>query len=173
MALLNRFTRLLRADVHAVLDQLEEPTTLLRQSLREMEEEVARGDAELQAAQAQQAPMQARHREVTTFIARLGGELDLAFGAGSESLARGLLRRRLEHERLAQHLEQRLAGLAEAITQQRRALDAQRDTLEGLRQKAALFDIAAAASTATTETLVTDADVELAWLRERQQRSAS
>ena len=174
MALLNRFTRLLRADVHAVLDRLEEPATLLRQSLREMEEEVARGTAELQTALAQQTQMQARQREVAAFLARLGGELDLAFGAGSESLARGLLRRRLEHERLAQHLEQRLGAQAEGIARQRRVLDEQRDCLEGLRQKAALFDMDAAAPTSvgSTESVVTDADVELAWLRERQQRGA-
>lgn len=36
MALINRATRLFRADLHAVLDRIEEPDILLRQAVREM-----------------------------------------------------------------------------------------------------------------------------------------
>ena len=41
MALITRVSRLLRADVHAVLDRLEEPDVLLQQAIRDMEEVVA------------------------------------------------------------------------------------------------------------------------------------
>ena len=47
MALVTRLSRLFRADLNAVLDRLEEPEMLLRQAVREMEEEVDR--EELQA----------------------------------------------------------------------------------------------------------------------------
>ena len=40
MALINRMSRLFTADVHAVLDRIEEPEALLKQAIREMEEEV-------------------------------------------------------------------------------------------------------------------------------------
>ena len=42
MALITRLTRLFRADVHAVLDRIEEPDVLLRQAVRDMEEECGR-----------------------------------------------------------------------------------------------------------------------------------
>ena len=42
MALITRLSRLMRADLHAVLDRVEEPEVLLRQALREMQEELAR-----------------------------------------------------------------------------------------------------------------------------------
>jgi hypothetical protein len=42
MALITRVSRLFRADVNAVLDRMEEPEILLRQAVREMEEEVDR-----------------------------------------------------------------------------------------------------------------------------------
>ena len=38
MALITRLSRLFQADLHAVLDRIEEPDTLLRQAMREMEE---------------------------------------------------------------------------------------------------------------------------------------
>ena len=41
MALITRVGRLFRADLHAVLDRVEEPEVLLRQAIREMEEELA------------------------------------------------------------------------------------------------------------------------------------
>ena len=41
MALINRVARLFKADFHAVLDQIEEPELLLKQAVREMEDELA------------------------------------------------------------------------------------------------------------------------------------
>ena len=45
MPLVDRVARLFRADLHAVMDRIEEPDVLLRQALREMEEELALGAA--------------------------------------------------------------------------------------------------------------------------------
>lgn len=175
MALINRFARLLRADVHAVLDRLEEPETLLRQSLREMEEEFANAAQTLKAREFELGQAQVRRRDADAALARITGELDLAFGAGNEALTRSLLRRRLEHERLARHIDQRRAALEAELAERRRVLDAQRQRLDALRQKAALFDVepaAAADAGAAGDFAVTDEDVELALLRERQQRGA-
>lgn len=36
MILISRFSQLLRADLHAVLDRLEDPEALLRQAIRDM-----------------------------------------------------------------------------------------------------------------------------------------
>jgi phage shock protein A len=41
MALITRLSRLFQADMHAVLDKIEEPELLLRQAIREMEEFIA------------------------------------------------------------------------------------------------------------------------------------
>ena len=57
MALMTRVARLFRADVHAVLDRLEEPDVLLRQAIREMEESLA--------ADREQARRLARELEAT------------------------------------------------------------------------------------------------------------
>ncbi len=41
MALITRLARLFQADVHAVLDRIEEPLVLLQQAVREEDVEVA------------------------------------------------------------------------------------------------------------------------------------
>ncbi|HET9484256.1 MAG TPA: PspA/IM30 family protein [Xanthomonadales bacterium] len=179
MALIDRFTRLFRADMHAVLDRMEEPDVLLRQAVREMDEEVARASRELKARELERRGVRERLADVEAALAKIAGELDLCFSAGNETLARTLLRRKLEHERLARHLTQRGVALDRLIDEQRTALDEQKRRADAMRQKAALFEAeppgaAAAGPTWCADDLsVSDADVDLALLREKQQRSAS
>ena len=42
MGLANRMYRIWKADIHGIMDQMEDKGLLLRQHLREMEEELAR-----------------------------------------------------------------------------------------------------------------------------------
>ena len=44
MALITRISRLFQADLHAVLDRIEEPDLLLRQAVREMQDDLARDE---------------------------------------------------------------------------------------------------------------------------------
>ena len=52
MPIINRFMNLFTADIHAVLDRLEEPEILLRQAIREMEEETSRLQTEVELCRA-------------------------------------------------------------------------------------------------------------------------
>ena len=180
MAILTRLTRLFRADVHAVLDRMEEPDVLLRQALREMEEEVSLQSQSLKAHELERQQVQTRLDAIATTRKDVTEQLDLCFAAKNEALARTLLRRRLEGERMSKLLEQRLAALNKAIAERGAQLDEQRRSLEGLRQKAELFESEGMRAPSgdlggwrTEDYAVSDADVDLAWLREQQQRSAS
>ena len=178
MALITRLTRLFRADAHAVLDRLEEPEVLLRQAVREMEEEAARHAQALKALELDQEHTRRQIGEIESSLAGIAGELDLCFAAENHNLVRILLRRRLEGERVAQHLCQRLDRQSADILQRRSALDDQRQRLDGMRQKAAIFDVEAAtekseAAWNTPDIAVSEDDIDLALLREQQQRKAS
>jgi phage shock protein A len=178
MALVARLTRLFRADAHAVLDRLEEPDVLLRQAVREMDEEVARNVQALKALELDHEQTRSRIAEIESSLSGITGELDLCFAADNQNLVRTLVRRRLESERLARHLTQRLTRLAADIAQRRSALEDQRQRLEGMRQKAAIFDIESGVNKSDTtcgtpDIVVTEDDIDLALLRERQRRSAS
>lgn len=174
MPLIDRVARLFRADLHAVMDRIEEPAALLRQALREMEEELAQGAARLQAGARERDQLQRRAAELDATLAGIGGELDLCFAAGNDALVRTLLRRRLEGEKRLQALRQREAACVRRLAEDGRRQAERQQALDDLRQRAALFDAGDDATVPRPfdDLAVSEADVDLALLRERQARSA-
>ena len=174
MALINRMSRLFTADVHAVLDRIEEPEVLLKHAVREMEEELARGEQRLRALAHEHEALGERQRKTEALLAELGLQLDVCFENGTEELARKIVKRRLETERLERHVAERRAALAKEQAALREAVEEQREQLDMMRQKADLL-----ASNAGGDDLrsgdfaIGDAEVEVAFLRERQKRQRS
>ena len=172
MALINRMSRLFTADVHAVLDRIEEPDVLLKHAVREMEEELARGEQRVRALTHEHETLGERQRKTEAVLADLHSQLDVCFDSNNEELTRKVLKRRLETERLARHVAERRAALEKDLAALRSAVDEQREQLDVMRQKAELL------ATSSGEELhndfaVGDAEVEVALLRERQKRNRS
>lgn len=172
MALINRMARLFTADVHAVLDRIEEPDVLLKHAVREMEEELARSEQRVRALEHERATLGDRQRKAEALQAELGRQLDVCFDSGNEELSRKVIRRRLETERLERHLAERRATLDQELAAQRAALDEQREQLDVMRQKAELL-AAPSGDAGATDFAVGEAEVEVAYLRERQKRRPS
>ena len=70
MALINRVSRLLRADLHAVLDRVEEPEVLLRQAVREMDAALAEDRRRARLMTHEQTQLGARERDTLPLLAR-------------------------------------------------------------------------------------------------------
>lgn len=183
MALITRLSRLLRADMHALLDRLEEPDIVLAQALREMEDAIA-ADEQALASMQQQRTRLAEHRDA---LARRHADdvkrLDVCLDAKQDDLARELLRRTLQRERLEAQLTRCSRELDGRIDAQAARLDERRHRLEQLRAEAAVLGDAGrepgapeqnAWSDLETEGIapVRDADVEIALLAVKQGRSA-
>ena len=174
MALINRMSRLFTADVHAVLDRIEEPDVLLKHAIREMEEELARNEQRIRVLEHERGALADRHRKVQTLLAELAGELDVCFAAGNDELARKVVKRRLETERLERHVIERRETVDKDLGAGRRTADEQREQLDVMRQKAELLSTTAAGDDwGKTEHAVGEAEVEVAFLRERQKRKPS
>jgi phage shock protein A len=182
MALITRVSRLFRADVNAVLDRMEEPELLLKQALREMEEALDRDEqrAKLLALELQQ--IASRRSDLEQRLGETEEELDLCFDNNNEALARVMLKRKLETERFTKFLERKQEELRIAADELKRRLDENRSRLQSMRQKAALLaaeEPGGDAASGWTEPecsrqfVVSDEDVELAFLRERQKRAQS
>ena len=178
MALITRVSRLFQADFHAVLDRIEEPEVLLRQAVREMEEELARDEQRSKIMNHEQGQLTARENDLEQSLHEIEEQLDVCFDTGNDDLARACVKRKLEVQRCCKSLSRKRQALQKTLDDIDTRLRENRARLESMRQKAELL-----AEESTCErpvdnwTLpdisVRDEDVEVAFLREKQHRRQS
>ncbi len=171
MALITRVTQLFTADVHAVLDRIEEPEVVLKQAIREMAEEVAGGEQRLRWLAAEQQQLEQSLNGSDDAIAALDSELDLCFEAGEEDLARSLVKRKLvaeqQHKQVSQQLDviQRDHDVLEAT------LAEQGQQLADMQQKAdLLIDTPSVGYAAMSDPGISQDAVDVAFLKEKRLR---
>ncbi len=184
MALINRITQLFKSDFHAVLDQIEEPEQLLKQAIRDMEDDLVNTEQCISLCAHDQEALSVRKSELEKALTEIDEQLDFCFESEKDGLAKNLVRKKLEAGRLLKHLNAKHRSNEKLLARQGTLLNENRTTLEGLRQKAELFaqhkpvpsrgnsefdDITWMAR----EMTVGDDEVEVAFLREKHLRSVS
>lgn len=175
MALMTRVSRLLRADVHAVLDRLEEPDVLLHQAIRDIEEVIAEQRNRLQSARKERQQLRRRSEDMVGRLGELGQQLDAALSADNADVARAVVRRQLETKALKQMLDERMEYLVQDIARLEATLSTQESELESLRQKAEILterseDVVTERAGPSTFGAIGDDEVEAALLREIERR---
>ena len=182
MALINRLSRLFKADFNAVLDRIEEPEQLLRQAIRDMEDELIGSEQRTRARTHDQEILAARRVELEEKLSGLEEELDLCFGSKKHALARSSVKKKLEGQRFLKRLSSKISANDKCLAKAREQLDTDRSTLEGLKQKAELFAQRGSSENDSEfddaawlkhEFVVSDDEIEVAYLREQQARSTS
>jgi len=171
MALISRISRLFQADVHAVLDRIEEPAAVLKQAVREMEEALQQDNRKLRGVNNELAQLTNRAEAIDTYLTKVEAELDVCFDNGRDELARTLIRRKLEHAQLHQSVSDRRDFLNTSVKQAEREVNEKAHLLEGMRQKAEVLGVEEGGSESVPDSRVQDADVEVAFLREKNQRA--
>ncbi len=113
MGILSRMLRLCKADVHGVMDQLEDKGLLLKQALREME-------ASLKAKDNRLAHINGRCRQIERELSvrreeaeKLEKDLDLAVSKEKDDIARMLIRKRRALQSSCDQLTGQMVGLTE------------------------------------------------------------
>jgi phage shock protein A len=175
MALMTRMSRLVTADLHAVLDRLEEPDVLLKQAIREMEDELALREHRIRRLDREREQSARQAAEIDRELSRTAQQIDVCFASGEEQLVRTLLKRSLEMEHVAARLRTPEDACTKALASEHGQLDEQRHAFDSLRQQAEAL-LHDAPRPGTTHSMpfqppVTDADVEVALLQEKQRRS--
>ena len=182
MALITRISKLFTADFHAVLDRIEEPEVLLRQAIREMEDEIASNEQRVKWLRNEHEQLQSRCDDVNATLPAIDDELDICFSAGKEELARSLIKRKLEAQRQLKTLGVKVKTTDKTLQDQQASLDENRSALEGLRQKAEILmednrdgaeGSAEFGDWRAGEFAVSEDDIEVAFLREKQRRKQS
>lgn len=171
LRLLDRIAVLLKADVHGIVESLEERSLLLKQYLREAELEVNRKRARLDAVREEEKRLREAARRRAEEVRGLDEDVTLALAAGKDDLARfairRLLPRRAAGDALAARIAERAAeaaSLAERVEEQQGRLDALRARVRAeLAREPHAADPAPAA-----EGVVADEEVELELLRRRE-----
>ncbi len=178
MALITRISRLLKADLHAVLDCIEEPDALLKQSIREMEEVLTEDEQTIQGLSQQHQQLKQRETDCQQSLNAIEEQLDICFNAQQNDLARLQIKRKLELQQLVKKLDRDNTSVLNTLEKSTTELEAKRLQLDSLRQQAEIlskgnpFDIADNHQQ-THHCEVRDEDIEVAFLREQQIRSQS
>ena len=175
MALVTRFSRLFRADLNAVLDRIEEPDVILRQAVREMEEEIAADEQRYKLLTHELKQLVTHQGDLQQTIHRAQDELAVCLDADNDELARGLLKRKLEAERLLQFIARQQEEISHHRTELTTRLQQNRARLTAMQQKLELLvseerHYAGEAASVAPDFSVCDEDVEVALLREKQNR---
>ncbi|MFD2110689.1 PspA/IM30 family protein [Thiorhodococcus fuscus] len=179
MTILFRMARLLRADIHALLDRFEAPDLILSQALREMEQSLDRGRQELARLERESRWFAEREAELQRQVRDEEGALADCLGADQDDLARSVIRRRLERERQAESVRRGAARIAETREELEREIAARSGRLAELRAQAALHEetraedpVSPRAFDLDAVSVVRDADVEVALLRAKRARES-
>lgn len=173
MGIMTRLLRLWKADVHGVMDQLEDKALLLKQYVREMETSLQQKEAHL--AQLRRTCEQIKNDLATRDkeLEKIETDIELAVRKDKDDIARKLIRKRLTLQTDAQRLNAELEQLQEEEKRVAEILREQQLQYERLKVKAAAYCQHAEGQHAgsaewmspANRCLATDEEVELELLR--------
>ncbi len=146
MTILDRLSRLLRANVNDLISKAEDPSKIIDQALRDMRAAYAEARSEVAEAMAQIVKLDREASSNNRQAAEYQKKAEEALRGGSEDLAREALRRAQNAKDLAKGFEEQNAiqtGTVDQLKTQLRALEAKieemqsKKTLLAARQKTA------------------------------------
>jgi len=146
MGIMDRLSRLIRANVNDLIDAAEDPEKTLDQLLREMQENMTTARAQVAAMIAQEKELEADLNETRRLADEWGRKAQRAVAAGKDDLAREALRRKRDSDDNAAVYAQQLGVQEQAVEklkQQLRQLEAkyqatlsQRDSMIARQRRA-------------------------------------
>lgn len=106
MGILDRMSRLIRANVNDMIDRAEDPEKMIDQILRDMESNIRTARSQVAAMIAQEKELEADLNETKQLAAEWGAKAKRAVDAGKDELAREALRRKHDNEENARVYEE-------------------------------------------------------------------
>jgi len=109
MALLERVTTLIRANLNDLIDRAEEPEKLIKQVIVDMENQLIQVKTQVAVALADQHLLEKKRKEMEDKAAEWMQKAELAVAKDKEDLARAALERSISHRQLAENFRQQQA----------------------------------------------------------------
>jgi phage shock protein A len=170
MGVIDRMSRLVRANVNDLLDQAEDPEKMIDQIIRDMESNIADARKQVAAMIAQEKELEYDRDETQKLADAWGDKAQRAVEANKDDLAREALRRQKDYADNAALYDQQLIAQKEAVTKLKSQLSqleakydqtrSQRDTL-GARPKRARAQARVAGSLSSADFSSMDPSADL------------
>src|SRR6476661_1606159 len=116
MGVIDRMSRLVRANVNDLLDQAEDPEKMIDQIIRDMESNIADARKQVAAMIAQEKELEYDRDETQKLADAWGDKAQRAVEANKDDLAREALRRQKDYADNAALYDQQLIAQKEAVT---------------------------------------------------------
>lgn len=130
MGILDRMSRLIRANVNDMIDRAEDPEKMLDQILRDMETNIRTARSQVAAMIAQEKELEADLNETQQLSQEWGAKAQRAVAAGKDDLAREALRRKRDNDENTRVYEQQFTSQQQTVAK----LKAQLQQLESKYQ---------------------------------------
>lgn len=124
MGIMDRLSRLVRANVNDMLDRAEDPELMLDQILRDMESNIQLARGQVASMIAQEKELQADLKEVHELSGEWQTKATRAVEAGKDDLAREALRRKKDNDESATIYTQQLASQSQTLERMKSQLTA-------------------------------------------------
>lgn len=139
MSIATRFIRLWKADLHGVMESIEDKGLLLKQCLREMEDELESRKTAIHTLVKKAEKAGQEEKALQQEKSKVENDLEAAVSMGKDDIARFLIRKRLL---FCRHLDE-LAGYIQRVEQDiinaRGAVAARQEQYEEMQMRAAEF----------------------------------
>ncbi len=139
MGIASRIVNIFKADIHGVMDQLEDQGLLLKQHLRDMEGILNFKEVKLQKMMASRNQAQRDHERYEQQCKTLEHDLTVAVQKDKDDIARMLIKKMKPLENLRDELDRHIKTLDEEIVAFKDRLDQQRLRYERLKHRATEF----------------------------------
>lgn len=177
MTIMTRCIRLFKADVHGVMDQLEDKELLLKQYLREMETSLDQKEAQLNTLSTRIDRLAAHTQRQTDEISKIDQDVDLALSKEKNDIARMLIRRRLDIEAAMGEIKHQIsaaskekASLVETVRDQQLQYETLKARAETWHRRSENEPFASAAQSFSTDVSaihIRDEQIELELIRRK------
>ena len=125
MGMLSRVVRIWKADIHGVMDEFEDKGLVLKQGLRDMEDEMEKKEMQLKQLETSRDQAGRKYDAAAERYGKLDDDLASGLVGGHDKICRTLIRRLKEEEKLMASLEDYRQDLASDIDGLRQVLAGQ------------------------------------------------
>lgn len=139
MGIMTRVVKIFKADIHGVMDQLEDPSLLLKQHLRDMQEVLNDKEVKLNQLLTARDQAQQDHDRFKRQAEKLEQDLNVAIEKQKDDIARMLIKKMSPLHNLCDELIRHMDTLDQKIARFRKRLDEQHLLYEQLKHRSAAY----------------------------------